>query len=195
MSDTIHVLAIAGSLRRGSYNRATLRAARELAPEGMEIEIFARLGEIPPFNQDLEDDPPEVVADLKEQIRAADAVVFATPEYNFSIPGVLKNAMDWGSRPFGDSAWEGKPAAIMSASVSLLGGVRAQNHLRQSMVYLDMYPVNAPEVLIAAAEERFDSAGVLTDETSRKLIRELLENLATWTQRLKSGERSLAGVR
>src|SRR5690606_28929447 len=130
MSDKIKVLGIAGSLREGSFNRAALRAAKELAPEGMEIEIFDIAG-IPGFNQDQEADPPEQAAELKRRIREADAVVLVTPEYNYSISGVLKNAIDWASRPYGDSAWDGKPAAIMGASGGAIATARAQYDLRK----------------------------------------------------------------
>ncbi len=125
------ILGFAGSLRKGSYNRALLRAAAELLPEDATLETFDLEG-IPRFNQDLESDPPARVKDFKAKIRAADAVLIATPEYNYSVPGVLKNAIDWASRPSGDSAWPGKPLAVMSASTGMLGGSRAQYHLRQT---------------------------------------------------------------
>jgi chromate reductase len=182
----ITVLGIAGSLRTASYNRAALRAARRLAPDGVALEIFDLDG-IPPYNQDLEKEPPAPVAALKGRVRAADAVLFCTPEYNYSVPGVLKNAIDWASRPHGDSAWQGKPVAVMGASVGALGTARAQYHLRQSFVFLNMYPVNQPEVMISNAAQRFDERGELTDETSARLIRQLLEALSAWTRRLRAG--------
>jgi chromate reductase len=184
MNTPIAILGIAGSLRRGSYNRAALRAAERLVPEGARLDIFDLAG-IPAFNQDEEKDLPARVAELKRKIRAADAILIATPEYNYSIPGVLKNAIDWVSRPYGDNAWDGKPVAVMSASVGSLGGARAQYHLRQVFVYINMHPVNQPEVMIANAAERFDEQGNLKDETARKLIRNLLEKLVEWTQQLK----------
>ena len=180
------ILGIAGSLRKQSYNRAALRAAQQLAPEGVRIEIFELEG-IPSFNQDDEGHPPDVVVALKAKIRAADAVLIVTPEYNYSVPGVLKNAIDWASRPYGDSAWAGKPIAIMGASIGALGSARAQYHLRQMFVFLNMYPVNQPEVMIANASQRFDSAGNLTDEQSKKLIRQLLHALVDWTRQLEHG--------
>jgi chromate reductase, NAD(P)H dehydrogenase (quinone) len=183
--DTVRVLGIAGSLRRESYNRAALRAAAQLCPEGVEIEQFGLEG-IPLYNQDEESHPPARVTVLKERVRACDAVLFVTPEYNYSIPGVLKNAIDWASRPFGDSAWEGKPAAVMGASAGAFGSARAQYHLRQCFVFLNMFPLNRPEVAISNAAQRFDAQGNLTDETSKKLIRDLLANLATWTRKLRS---------
>jgi chromate reductase, NAD(P)H dehydrogenase (quinone) len=173
MSKPVRILGIAGSLRRDSYNRATLRAAMELAPDGASIETF-ELDDIPGFNQDDEQNPPAKIVELKKRIREADAVLFVTPEYNYSIPGVLKNAIDWASRPYGDSAWNGKPAAIMGASVGAIGTARAQYHLRQMMVFLNMFPVNQPEVMIGNAFERFDAQGNLTDEAAKGFIRQLL---------------------
>ena len=183
MSKPVRILAIAGSLRRESYNRAALRAATQLVPEGATIDIF-ELDGLPGFNQDDEQNPPAKVVDLKLRIREADAVLIVTPEYNYSIPGVLKNAIDWASRPYGDSAWNGKPAAIMGASIGAIGTARAQYHLRQMFVFLNMFPINQPEVMIGNASERFDAAGNLTDETSKELIRQLLQNLVEWTRRI-----------
>jgi chromate reductase, NAD(P)H dehydrogenase (quinone) len=184
MSTPIRILGIAGSLRRDSYNRATLRAATELAPEDASIDIF-ELDEIPGFNQDDEQNPPAKVVELKRRIREADAILFVTPEYNYSVPGVLKNAIDWASRPYGDSAWNGKPAAIMGASVGTIGTARAQYHLRQMMVFLNMFPVNQPEVMIGNASEQFDAQGNLTNDTAKQFIRQLLQNLVDWTRRIQ----------
>jgi len=178
------ILGIPGSLRKASFNRHALVAAQALVPAGTALEIFELEG-IPPFNQDQEKQPPARVTELKAKVRAADAILFATPEYNYSIPGVLKNAIDWASRPYGDNAWQGKPVAVMGASVGILGSARAQYHLRQCFVFLNMYPVNQPEVLIASAAQRFNERGELTDETSRELIRKLLAELVAWTKRLK----------
>lgn len=187
MSDAVRILGIAGSLRRQSYNRAALRAAVELVPAGATLEI-AELDGIPGFNQDDEKNPPETVVELKKKIRAADAILFVTPEYNYSVPGVLKNAIDWASRPYGDSAWAGKPVAVMGASVGAMGTGRAQYHLRQMFVFLNMYPVNQPEVMIAYAGERFDAAGNLTHEPTKEFMRKLLQALVGWTLRLRRGE-------
>jgi chromate reductase, NAD(P)H dehydrogenase (quinone) len=183
MSKPIRILGIAGSLRHQSYNRAALRAATQLAPEGATVEIF-ELDGIPGFSEDNERNPPEKVVELKRRVRDSDAVLFVTPEYNYSIPGVLKNAIDWASRPYGDSAWSAKPAAIMGASVGAMGTARAQYHLRQVMVFLNMFPVNQPEVMIAKAHERFDAQGNLTDEKTKEFIRLLLQSLVDWTRRL-----------
>jgi chromate reductase len=176
----LRILGIAGSLRRQSFNRAALQAAVALAPPGMTIDT-CDLAPIPLFNQDHEQPAPEPVRDFKARIRAADAILIVTPEYNYSIPGVLKNAIDWASRPYGDSAWNGKPVAIMGASVGAIGTARAQYHLRQCFVFLNMHAVNQPEVMIGHAAQKFDAQGKLTDETSRKLIVGLLESLATLT--------------
>ena len=183
-SKALKILGIAGSLRRASYNRAALQAARELLPEGAELDIFDLDG-IPVFNQDDENQPPARVTELKNRVRAADAILFATPEYNYSIPGVLKNAIDWASRPYGDSAWTGKPVAVMGASVGTLGTARAQYHLRQVFVFLNMPALNQPEVMIANATEHFDANGKLLDEKARSLIRQLLEGLVAWTRQLQ----------
>lgn len=184
MSEPIRILGIAGSLRKKSYNRAALNAAADLLPEGATLEIFDIDG-LPGFNEEDEQNPPAKIVELKQKIRDADAILFATPEYNYSVPGVLKNAIDWASRPYGDNAWVGKPAAIMGASISFIGTARAQYHLRQSMVFLNMFPINQPEVMISNASERFDADGNLTDETSKKLIRQLLQNLVDWTRRIQ----------
>ncbi len=184
----LRVLGIAGSLRAGSYNRALLRAARELAPEGMEIEVFERLREIPPFDQDVEArDEPEPVAALKDAIRSADALLIATPEYNYGIPGVLKNAIDWASRPPQTSPLRHKPAAIMGATPGLGGTIRAQLQLRQAFLFTQTHALLQPEILVANARERFDEAGRLTHEATRKFVRMQLEALRAWTVRLRAG--------
>jgi len=185
LNNPLVILGIAGSLREGSYNRAALRAATELVPEGVRLETFD-IGGLPGFSQDDEQQPPAKVVELKQRIRSADAILLVTPEYNYSVPGVLKNAIDWASRPYGDSAWSGKPVAIMGASVGTLGTARAQYHLRQMFVFLNMYAVNQPEVMISNAAKRFDEQGNLTDETSRKLIQQLLDELVKWTKRLQA---------
>lgn len=189
MNNPLTILGIAGSLRKGSYNRAALRAAQQLTPQDARIEIF-ELDGIPPFNQDEEANPPEKVAQLKARVRAADAILLVTPEYNYSIPGVLKNAIDWASRPYGDNAWDGKPVAVMGASIGTVGTARAQYHLRQTFVFLNMHPLNNPEVMIGNAAQRFDEQGNLTDENSRKHIQKLLENLIRWTHHLEKGRQA-----
>jgi chromate reductase len=181
--DKVAILGFAGSLRKKSFNKMALNAAVELAPENAEIEVFDLEG-IPLFNQDFELDPPEKVKELKARIRAADALLIVTPEYNYSIPGVLKNAIDWASRPHGDNALREKPVAIMGASIGMLGTARAQYHLRQTFVFLQMHPVNLPEVMIPSSGQKFDDNGNLKDAFSRKVIAELLQALVVWTRKL-----------
>jgi chromate reductase len=172
----IKILGLAGSLRKGSFNRAALRAAQGLVPAGATLEILD-LPDLPGFNQDNEKSPPAAVTDMKAKIRAADAILIVTPEYNYSMPGVLKNAIDWASRPYGDSAWKGKPVAVMGASVGALGTARAQYDLRKCFVFLDMPAVNQPEVMISAAADKFDKDGNLKDEKAKELIGKLLASL------------------
>lgn len=185
MNKPIQILGIAGSLRRQSYNRSALRVAKELVPEGATLEIFDLDG-IPVYNTDDEGNPPAKVIEFKKKIREADALLFVTPEFNYSVPGVLKNAIDWASRPYGDNAWAGKPAAIMGASVGANGTARAQYHLRQIFVFLDILPLNKPEVMIGNASQKFDEAGNLTDEETKKYIAKLLKNLVEWTHLVKA---------
>lgn len=180
----LKILGFAGSLRKSSYNRIVLKIATGLAPHNVEIEAFDLDG-IPPFNQDLEEDPPQKVKDFKRKIREADAILMVTPEYNYSVPGVLKNAIDWASRPYGDNALDGKPVGIMGASLGNLGTARAQYHLRQSLVFLNMFPLNQPEVMIPFAQEKFDEKGNVRDEHTREKIDELVQALVQWTIRLK----------
>ncbi|MGQ9566359.1 MAG: NADPH-dependent FMN reductase [Candidatus Bathyarchaeales archaeon] len=184
MNKKISILGFARSLRKNSFNKALLRAAVELAPKDAKLEAFDIEG-IPPFNQDLEKTPPQKVKEFKAKIRAADAILIATPEYNYSIPGVLKNAIDWASRPYGDNAFEGKPVAIMGASIGMLGTARAQYHLRQIFVFLNMYPLNFPEVMVPFAGEKIDADGRVVDDKTREKIAELIESLAAWTRRLQ----------
>jgi chromate reductase len=185
MDQKISILGFAGSLRNGSYNRALLRAALELVPDDANLEIF-ELDGIPPFNAELESSPPQRVKEFKEKIKGADAILIVTPEYNYSVPGVLKNAIDSASRPYGDNSFKGKPVAVMSASTGMLGGARAQYHLRQSFITLEMHPVNRPEVFVAFAPQKFDDKGRLLDEDTKKLVRMMLENLVAWARKLKA---------
>ena len=181
------VLAVCGSLRRGSYNRMALEAARRLAPAGMTVEPFEALRDIPLYDEDLEKQGlPAAVQDLRARIKAADALLLVTPEYNYSVPGVLKNAIDWASRP-PQQPFADKPTAIMSASPGMLGGARAQYHLRQCFVYLDAKILSRPEVFIGEAGKKFAGDGTLTDERTTKAIVGLLEGLRAWTVRLKGG--------
>ncbi len=184
MDKQIKVLAFAGSLRKGSYNKALVRCAVEVAPQNVAIEVFDLEG-IPIYNADLENTPPQRVTEFKNKIREADALLIATPEYNYSIPGVLKNAIDCASRPVIGNPLENKPVAIMSASTGRFGGARAQYHLRQTFVFLNMPPINRPEVMMSDAAHNVDENGNVTNEQTRQLIRQLLEALAQWTIQLK----------
>ena len=185
MGDMINILGIAGSLRQGSFNRSTLNASVELVPDGAKIEVYDIDG-FPGYNQDLDSNPPAKLPEFKQKIRESAAILIVSPEYNYSVPGVLKNAIDWASRPYGDSAWEGKPAAIMGASTGAVGTARMQYHLRQTMVFLNMFPLNRPEVMIGHAGDKFDANGNLTDEKTREHIRKTLVALVEWTRKLKS---------
>lgn len=184
MTTPLNVLGICGSLRQASYNAAALRVAQALAPDaGMGITI-ADIADLPLYNEDLRTEGfPAAVERFREQIRAADALLFVTPEYNYSIPGVLKNAIDWASRP-PEQPFAGKPAAIMGASPGAIGTARAQYHLRQVLVFLDVHPLNKPEVMIGAAHERFDAQGQLIHEPTREFIGKMLAALAAWTRQL-----------
>lgn len=186
MADAITVFAICGSLRKGSFNQMALKAAAENLPSGMTLDQYDRLGEVPPYNEDVRQQGfPPVVEDLRRRIKAADGLLFVTPEYNYSMSGVLKNAIDWASRP-PDQPFAGKPVAMMGASMGLFGTGRAQYHLRQTCVYLDMIPLNKPEVMIPQAQNKFDAQGHLTDAATLKFIQELMVALAAWIRRLKA---------
>jgi chromate reductase, NAD(P)H dehydrogenase (quinone) len=177
------VVAFAGSLREKSYNRALIRAARELAPEGLEIEPI-EIGDLPFYNADIEarGDPP-AVARFKAEIGSADGLLIATPEYNDGVPAVLANAMDWASRLPGRSPIAGKPVAIIGASPSQVGTARAQAHLRQILSHVQARVLPPPELLVARAHERFDDRQRLTDDTTRKVLKDLLERFARWIAR------------
>jgi chromate reductase len=194
MATPIHVLGFAGSLRTGSFNKALLRAAAELAPEDMTLEIFD-LTPIPMYNADVQEQGfPPSVRTFRERIAAADALLIATPEYNYSIPGVLKNAIDWASRPPDQPLFK-KPVAVMGASNGTLGTVRSQLALRQVFVTLNMLPVQKPEVLVAKAQDKIDASGKLTDEITRNHVRGLLEALAAWTEQVRPRAGSDVAIR
>ena len=189
-SKHLRILAIPGSLRQKSLNRALIRAAKELAPEGMEIEI-ADLSGIPLYDGDIEaEGDPDPVMELKERVRQADALLIATPEYNASIPGVLKNAIDWLSRP-PQLVLRHKPVAILGAAPGNFGTARAQSDLRKVLAHVDAYTIQKPEVMLFRANDAFDADGRLQDEQARQLLRTLLENLISWTQMVSvSSDRS-----
>jgi chromate reductase len=178
------ILGISGSGRKRSYNTALLEAAKELLPQDATLEVVD-VSKLPLYNQDLEHDLPEIVKELKEKIRGADAILIATPEHNYSVTAVLKNAIEWGNRPPRDASWSGKPAAVISASTGLRGGVRAQLHLRQIMIDLNMYPINRPLLLVANAKDKFSEDLRLTDGETLQTLRDVLSGLVEWTRRLQ----------
>lgn len=183
MAAHVHILGISGSLRRGSFNTALLRNAQAMLPADASLEI-ADLSGIPLFNQDHEREPPEAVRAFKAKIAAADALLFAVPEYNYSIPGVLKNAIDWASRPYNEQPFNGKPAAIMGAG-GRFGTVRAQLHFRQIAGYLNLLVLPRPELMVPLAHQKFDADGVLTDQDARDQLKALVNALVEWTRRLR----------
>lgn len=178
-------MGISGSNRHGSYNTALLEQAKELLPENTALETFD-VSSFPLFSQDIERNPPADVRRFKEKLRDSDAILFASPEHNRSISAVLKNAIEWGNRPAGDNAWDSKPAAIVSASSSVRGGVRSQLHLRQILVDLNVYPINGPELYLGKAREAFDSELRLKDENARKTLKDILQNLTQWAEKLNT---------
>ena len=183
MAETIRVLGFAGSLRAGSFNRALLRAAQGLAPADMTIEVFDLI-EVPLYNGDVEAaGDPAGVARFKEAIRAADAVLMVTPEYNHGVPGVMKNAIDWASRPPQDAALAGKPVGIIGASPGITGSARGQSQLRQAFEFTNSYCMPQPEVLVFRAHEKFDADGGLTDESTREHLASYLAAFAAWVRR------------
>ena len=184
---SIRVAGIPGSLRAGSLNKALLQAAVELAPAGMEIKTYTGLGDIPPYNEDVfVKGDPEPVAVMKAAITEADAMLISSPEYNYGVPGVLKNAIDWASRPAGKSVLNRKPAAIMGCSPGLGGTIRAQHALRQTFVFTETYVMLQPEIKIPSAAPLFDSSGRLIDENTRQHLKKFLEAFVIWIERFKS---------
>lgn len=177
------IIGISGSLRKDSYNSALLRTAKAMMPKAMELEIVS-IADVPLYNTDVElSQFPASVISLREKIRQADGVIIATPEYNYSIPGVLKNTIDWLSRPYNDPVLSGKPLALMGASMGMMGTARAQYHLRQCMVFLNMYVLNTPELFVSAAHTKFNDKLVLTDEATRAVLEKLLVAFEVWVAR------------
>ena len=178
------IIGIAGSLRKGSTNMGLLKAIEALADEKISFSIFP-IGDIPVFNQDQELSLPPAVKALKEAVKAADAIVFSTPEYNYSIPGVLKNTIDWLSRPSGQNSLREKPVAIIGTSSGMLGSSRAQYHLRQVLFGLDARTLSRPEIIVGGSGEKFTADGVLTDPKTKEKLQEMLDALVSWTKRLR----------
>ena len=178
-----NVSVIVGSLRKGSFTRMVARAMVELAPASLKCE-FVEIGDLPLYNQDEETDhPPAAWTAFRDRVRATNAVLFATPEYNRSLPGALKNAIDVGSRPYGKSVWQGKPAAIVSASPGAIGAFGANHALRQSLVFLDMPCLQQPEAYIGHVNTLFDDNGKLTNDGTREFLRKFMETFAAWIER------------
>jgi chromate reductase len=179
MKKTYNVAVIVGSLRKGSHSRQLARSLAELAPDPLKLEM-AEIGHLPHYNQDFDENSPTAFTEFRERIKSADVVLFVTPEYNRSVPGVLKNALDIGSRPYGESAWNGKPAAVVSTSIGPLGGFGANHHLRQSLVCLNVPTLAQPEAYIGGAAQLFDANGKLADERTRASLAKFMQAFAAW---------------
>jgi chromate reductase len=182
MANARDVAVLVGSLRKGSFNRMTARALIELAPESLKLEIV-EIRDLPLYNQDDDAAPPASSAAFKARIARAEAALFVTPEYNRSVPGVLKNAIDIASRPYGQSAWDKKPAGVISVSPGAIGGFGANHHLRQSLVFLNMPAMQQPEAYIGNCATLFDEQGKLTSEGTRKFLKGFLDAFAAWIER------------
>jgi chromate reductase len=181
MSSTYTVAVLVGSLRKDSFSRKTAKALMTLAPASLKLEM-AEIGQLPLYNQDDDANPPAASVAFKARIAAADAVLFVTPEYNRSVPGVLKNAIDIASRPYGKSAWNGKPGAVISVTPGSLGAFGANHHLRQSLVFLNVPAMPQPEAYISNASKLFDDAGELTNDDTRGFLRGFMAAFAAWIQ-------------
>ncbi|MBA1204561.1 NAD(P)H-dependent oxidoreductase [Pseudomonas capeferrum] len=180
MSQVYSVAVIVGSLRKESYNRKMAHALAGLAPSSLELKII-EIGDLPLYNEDIDAEPPQAYTRFRNAVKSQDAVLFVTPEYNRSVPGVLKNAIDVGSRPYGNSAWAGKPCAVISVSPGAIGGFGANHHLRQSLVFLDMPCMQMPEAYIGGAADLFDKAGKL-NEKSRPFLQSFIDTFAAWVK-------------
>ncbi|MDN7143626.1 NAD(P)H-dependent oxidoreductase [Pseudomonas sp. JQ170] len=181
MSQVYSVAVVVGSLRKESFNRRVALALAALAPSNLTLKIV-EIGDLPLYNEDIDVDPPAAYKAFREQIRHSDAVLFVTPEYNRSVPGVLKNAIDVGSRPYGQSAWSGKPGAVISVSPGAVGGFGANHHLRQSLVFLDVPCMQQPEAYIGGAATLFDDSGKLSEKV-RPFLQTFIDKYATWVER------------
>ena len=182
MANPYNVAVLVGSLRKESLNRKLAKALIAMAPDSIKLEIV-EIGHLPLFNADHEKDPPAASRDFKAKIESFDAVLFVTPEYNRSVPGALKNAIDVGSRPYGKSSWSGKPAGVISVSPGAIGGFGANQHLRQSLVFLDMPAMQQPEAYIGNASALFDDQGNLAKADTRDFMQKFLQSFAGWIER------------
>ena len=188
------VAVLVGSLRKGSINRRLANALAELAPSQLKLSII-EIGQLPLYNQDNDSErPPEAWTIFRQRVKTADAVLFVTPEYNRSVPAALKNALDVGSRPYGQSAWNGKPGAVVSASPGAIGGFGANHHLRQSLVFLNVPAMQQPEAYVGGADKLFDADGKLVNEGARKFLREFMHAFAEWIETNISVELTAAGA-
>ena len=176
------VVVLVGSLRKDSFNRKMALALAELAAPGLKLEII-EIGHLPLYNQDLDTNPPAEWVALRDRIRKADAVLFATPEYNRSIPGVLKNAIDIASRPYGKNTFDGKPGAVISVSPGAIGGFGANHHLRQSLVFLNVLPLQQPEAYIGGAATLFDAEGKITNPATKEFLAKFVAAFAAWIEK------------
>ncbi|MGA7656935.1 MAG: NAD(P)H-dependent oxidoreductase [Methylocella sp.] len=179
MSAVRDIAVFVGSLRKESLNRKLAKALAELAPSSLKLEIV-EIGQLPLYNQDFDEDPSPVYVEFRARVRAADGVLFVTPEYNRSVPGALKNALDVASRPYGQSTWNGKPGAVISASPGASGGFGANHHLRQSLVFLNVPAMQQPEAYIGGADKLFDASGKLASDGTRKFLQQFIEAFANW---------------
>jgi chromate reductase, NAD(P)H dehydrogenase (quinone) len=179
MSAAHNVAVLVGSLRKDSINRKVANVLVELAPPALKLDII-EIGQLPLYNQDSDQDPPQVYIDFRARVKAAEAVLFVTPEHNRSVPAALKNAIDVGSRPYGGSAWNGKPSAVISASPSAIGGFGANHHLRQSLVWLNMSAMPQPEAYVGGADKLFDVSGNLINFATRNFLQNFMEAFARW---------------
>jgi chromate reductase len=179
MNKIRNVAVLVGSLRKDSINRKVANALVGVAPEGLKLSIVD-IGQLPFYNQDEDENPPAAWTAFRERISAVDAVLFVTPEYNRSVPAVLKNAIDVGSRPYGKSAWSGKPGAVVSASPGCIGGFGANHHLRQSLVFLNVPAMAQPEVYLGGADKLFDANGKLVNDGTRKFLQGFMQAYEAW---------------
>ena len=178
-----NIAVIVGSLRKESFNLKMAKALIVLAPETLDLKIV-EIGELQMYNQDLDETPPKAWTDFRNRLKDFDGILFVTPEYNRSVPAVLKNAIDVGSRPYGKSAWDGKPAAVVSVSPGHIGGFGANHHLRQSLVFLNVPVMAQPEAYISNASDLFDKQGKLTDESTLKFSRKFMLAFSEWVTKI-----------
>ncbi len=185
MEKPMNVCVLVGSLRKASFNRMLANALMSVAPPSMNLEIV-EIGQLPLYNQDLDTDPPAPWTAFRQRVKAADAVLFITPEYNRSVPAVLKNALDVGSRPYGSSVWDRKPGAVISSTPGAVGAFGANHHLRQSLVFLNVPTMQQPEAYVGRVDKLFDEHGQLTSDSTRKFLQEFVQAFANWVETFRS---------